>query len=328
MDQDESDFQKRNSMWGEYSDATLDRGDPSDPSYWDPDRVANRDRWRKGANLLNDNVERAITQDASDNGTDSDTALAKLGFRDQKDHGKYITGLFGNNGLFATQGAAVDPNLNYDWATGRASWKPGTDNYGQSRAINSTERQEYGKAQEYRNAGLKGFGQQKQASNFQRIAPGQFGKDAKGNWYNQGSNGDWEIRDNYGRRVGNASGSQYDPSTGVITGSNPSFNQAGGTNTPGMFPGSPTPGAVGGAYNPQGQQPRSLFTRYGNSAAQDKRPNAFRSQGNFTSGNAWTDDPLDPAYKQSGISYDGKGGSTFWGVGLGDDREKKPGMFV
>lgn len=230
---EQSDYDKRNSLWGEYGDAYLDRGDESDPEYWSPERVANRERWRKGANLLEDNVAKAVTQDASDTGADSDTALNRLGFTNQKDHGKYIFGHFGNNGLYATEGAAVDPNLIYNWQTGMKTWKPGTDNAGQSIPINANERAEYQKAQQYRSAGLQGYGQQQQATNFQKaVGYGQFGKDAKGNFYNQANNGQWEIRDQYGRRVGNASGSQYDPKTGIITSSNPTFEQAGGSNNP------------------------------------------------------------------------------------------------
>lgn len=203
---EDADFKKRNSLWGEYADAYMDRGDPNDPDYWSPERVANRDRWRKGSNQLQDNVARQSEIDAQ-SGMDGDSSLARMGFRDQKDHGKYIFGQFSNQGLYATQGAAVDPNLDYNWQTGRATWKAGTDNAGKSRPINANERAEYEKAQGYQAAGLKGYGQQANATSFQKAANnGHFKWNDKLQMYvnpgqaQAGDYGNWQFYDKLGRR--------------------------------------------------------------------------------------------------------------------------------
>lgn len=205
---EDSDFKKRNALWGEYADAWQDRADPeTDPEYWSPERVANRERWRKGSNLLQDNVARQTEMDARA-GLTGDQSLNRMGFHDQKDRGKYIFGQFGNEGLYAREGAAVDPNLNYDWATGRATWKAGTDNAGKSRAINANERAEYEKARGYRDQGLQGYGQQANATSFQKAAnAGQFTwNDKLGLYVNPGQAaagdyGNWQFYDKLGRRV-------------------------------------------------------------------------------------------------------------------------------
>ena len=200
MSQEDIDYAKRKSLWGEYGDAEMDRGDPSDPDYWSEERVANRERWRKGVQLLQDNVGNELTRAAGESGADADSTLTKLGFRNQKDYGKHIWGQFSNEGLYSTQGAAVDPNLDYDWARGVKTYRPGTENAGQSIPINATEKAEYAKAQQYRAAGLKGYGQMANAHLFQNVmSPGQFAVGPNGIRYNIRPDGTVEYKDQYGR---------------------------------------------------------------------------------------------------------------------------------
>ena len=192
----------------QYYGIDQDKGDPSDPEYWSPERVENRNKFREWANKQQDAAEQATILGAQQ-GMDADSVLSKLGFADRKDQGKYIWNLYGNNGLFATQGGAVDPNLDYDWARGIKTWKPGTDNAGKSMRINDTERQMYDQAQQQRGAGLKGWGQMQNANKFAQIRDQHFGKDPKTGLYwnipQNGGNGmdpsTWQWKDQYGRTV-------------------------------------------------------------------------------------------------------------------------------
>jgi hypothetical protein len=211
VSQEDDDYQKRNSMWGEYSDAYLDRGDTNDPEYWSPDRVANRERWRKGSNLLQDNVGRA-EEIAAQSGQDADTALAGMGFRDQKDYGKYIFRLFNNQGFYANNGLGADPNLDWDWGSGRATWKAGTDNAGKSRAISSDERRLYNQAQDYRNKGVIGPGQIMNAVQFGKIADTHFAHGPGTSRYNVRNDGSVEWKDEFGRTI--AAPKNFNPFTG------------------------------------------------------------------------------------------------------------------
>lgn len=366
---EQSDFDKRNALWGEYGDAYLDRGDESDPEYWSDERRANRDRWRAGAQQLQDRVAEAEVQGA-ENGQDADSVLKSLGFADQKDHGKYIWGQFNNKGLYATEGAAVDPNLTYDWATGRATWKPGTDNAGQSRPINANEKAEHAKAQEYQARGLQGYGQQQAATNFKK-AQGHWQYDAKtGLWVNPGtaSAGDyanWDFRDNLGRKVSAPAGYQAKTDDSQNSQGAQRFQEEPPMpfmSTPGqqekkttqqnthqpaqynMFPNSQgfaassTPPSWSmsnmGKEAPQAQTFGALQTMQPTvSSPQGKaapqvyspsvlgKPNAFAQTNNFNNQQAWTDDPLDPAYKKSGVNWLGNGSSQTWGAGYNPSSE-------
>lgn len=190
----------------QYEGIDLDRGDMNDPEYWSPERVHKRNLWRDWAAKQRDAAAK-LTEQAAQQGIDADTALANAGFRDAKDHGKYIWTLFGNQGLFATQGN-VDPNLEYDWGRGVKTWKPGTENAGQSIPITRDEYDSRRQAQQYQQQGLYGYGAHANAEAFKRAAGyGHFQKDPKtGNYFNvgQGNPNDprtWEWKDPYGRSI-------------------------------------------------------------------------------------------------------------------------------
>lgn len=225
----------------QYEGIDLDRGDPNDPEYWSAERVAKRNKWRDWSAKQRDEAAR-LTQRGAEQGMDADTTLSKLGFADEKEKGKYIWSLFGNQGLFATQGN-VDPNLEYDWGSGRKTWKPGTDNAGQSIPITREEYDSRSQAMNYQKQGLQGYGAHANAEAFKKaVGFGHFTKDPKtGMYYNvgQGDPNDpttWQWTDQYGRSAnGIASGGPklgHNYATGGGTGQKIGGMPAGGRGTP------------------------------------------------------------------------------------------------
>lgn len=277
-----------------------------------------RNKWREWSYKQQDAVEKLV-KEAAQQGIGSTDALNRAGFHDVADQGKYMHTLFGDNGIFATQGAAVDPNLIYDWARGIKTWKPGTDNAGQSIPINPTEWEEYRKAQKYRAAGLKGFGQQENASEFERIRGQHFTLDpTTGIWSNQGlaaadDLGNWDYKDQYGRSVKAPKG--YVPPG--------AYGNQGSPQAPGQ-----KPNMQNMPYEPQGTmkgQPWQTWnpeepTYQPGPSQQPRKRNLFA---NVTQP---IDDPLDPRYSTYGRQYTGNGSYREWdkrdqtkteGTGLG-----------
>lgn len=216
---------------------------PEEEANYTPEELKRRrNLWREWADKQRDEAAR-LTQRGAEQGLDADTVLGNLGFADEKEKGKYIWSLFGNNGLFATQGN-VDPNLEYDWGTGRKTWKKGTDNEGQSIPITAEEYASRRQAQNYQNQGLLGYGAHANAEAFKKaVGYGHFTQDARtGNYYNigQGNPNDrnsWQWVDQYGRSMngiasgGPGGGQQY---------IQPMFGQGGG--------GAAGGGTYGGGY--------------------------------------------------------------------------------
>jgi hypothetical protein len=228
----------------QYEGIDLDRGDPNDPDYWSPERVHKRNLWRDWAAKQRDKAAE-LTQRAAEEGMDANTALSKAGFADEKEMGKYIWTLFGNTGLFATQGN-VDPNLEYDWASGRKTWKPGTENAGQSIPITREEYESRQQAQNYQRQGLMGYGAHANAEAFKKATGyGHFSKDAKSGMYYNIGQGDpnnpatWEWKDQWGRSVNGIR------SGGPQMGYNYSTGLGMGGKTPGNTPRPATAGAGG-----------------------------------------------------------------------------------
>lgn len=228
-----AEYNPRDEFWDpEY--AGLDMPRDTDPDAGTPEWRDRQRRWREGSQKKDRNVERYLEQQAQE-GVDSDTALQNAGFFDESDQGRATFRRYGNNGLFATQGAAVDPNLDYDWGRGVATWRAGTDNAGQSRPINATEREEYAKAQRYRAAGLQGYGQMQNAEKFKQFGRNQFALDqASGKLWNQRPDGTFEWKDQYGRTTAPPKG--WTPPPGVGS----------GTSGPPPLPGGYLPGIGGG----------------------------------------------------------------------------------
>lgn len=265
----------------QYEGIDLDRGDPSDPDYWSPERVQKRNLWRDWAAKQRDAAGK-LTEQAAQQGIDANTALSQAGFADQKEHGKYIWSLFGNEGLFATQGN-VDPNLEYDWGSGKKTWKPGTDNAGQSIPITREEYDSRAQAQNYQRQGLQGYGAHANAEAFKKAAGyGHFTRDAKtGNFYNIGQ-GDpnnpqtWQWADQYGRSInGMRSGG---PGTGP---GNIKYGASTGGRT-GTGGGPPAPGgqsSSGGGWLPDQGSGYAQFTPQGSGMAQYGGGGGFGMQG-------------------------------------------------
>lgn len=188
----------RDDFW-DASAAGLDMPRNTDPDAGTPEWTTRRRRWREESAKKNQNVERYLTDQARQ-GIGGDDALNAAGFYDEPDQGRATFRQYGDEGLYATQGSAVDPNLDYDWGRGIATWRAGTDNAGQSRPINETERAEYVKAQQNRQNGLKGYGQMNNAYLFQNVEKGNWTKDpATGVSWNQKPDGTFAFRDQYGR---------------------------------------------------------------------------------------------------------------------------------
>lgn len=239
----------RDDFW-DPADAGLDMPRDTDPDAGTPEWSARRTRWQEASRKKDQNVEKYLATQAQQ-GVDSDTALNNAGFADQPDQGRRTFRLYGNEGLYATQGAAVDPNLDYDWARGIKTYRPGTENAGQSLPINATEREEYAKAQKYRAAGLQGFGQMQNAEKFKQIRGTHFALDPEsGNYWNQKNDGTFEWKDLYGRTVAAPRGWTPPPGVG---GGPPPFGPAGS-----YLP--DVPGSGGG----QQTQPPSPIESYNN----------------------------------------------------------------
>lgn len=148
-----------------------------------------RDLWREWHAKQEDAVAKLVQQGA-ESGDDADTTLRKAGFENRKEHGMAMFSRFGNNGFYATQGAAADPGWTYDWARGMKYNHGTADKYANGTLgtrwvpINETERAERNKAVQYQKAGLTDYGRQANAEAFNRTKGGHFNRDARtGLWY-------------------------------------------------------------------------------------------------------------------------------------------------
>jgi hypothetical protein len=253
---------------------------PEYPGQTGEDYQRHKDLWREWAQKQQDALANLVTKGAQE-GMDADQTLSKYGFRNEKDRGKYAYTLFGNQGLFAQQGAAVDPNMDYDWARGVKTWKAGTDNAGKSIPINDTEWREYRKAQEYRKAGLTGgYGQMRNADLFKQWGINHFAKDPKtGLYWNMRNDSDgndpntWSWVDQYGRKVAAPKGATAQELKGGSTPVQGTPGQPNWTNPSGQAGGIP-----GGSGDPNApadpEHVRSLGGNFANYDPNNPNPNS------------------------------------------------------